>query len=57
MLTPTGIITPSRVNDLIVCTAGEFVLNEGGVVPATCALYHVVLFVYMIRQLEYIMLT
>ena len=39
MLTPTGIITPVRVNGIIlvmllydVCTAGEFVWNEGGVV-------------------------
>jgi hypothetical protein len=40
MLTPTGIITPVRANDLIprkcffyvVGTAGEFVWNEGGVV-------------------------
>ena len=44
MLTPTGIITPVRVNKLkrillyVVCTAGEFVWNEGGVVPATCYL-------------------
>ena len=28
----------------VVCTAGEFVWNEGGVVPATCALYHDVWF-------------
>ena len=44
MLTPTGIITPVRVNELkrmllyVVCTAGEFVWNEGGDVPATCYL-------------------
>ena len=34
MLAPTGIITPVRVNKLILreCTAGEFDWNEGGVV-------------------------
>ena len=34
----TGIITPVRVNEYVVCTAGEFFWNEGGVVPATCYL-------------------
>ena len=24
----------------VLCTSGEFVWNEGGVVPATCTLYH-----------------
>jgi hypothetical protein len=28
----------------VVCTAGEFVWNKGGVVPATCVLYHDVWF-------------
>jgi hypothetical protein len=41
MLTPTGIITPIWVNELrmlLYVVPGEFVWNEGDLVPATCYL-------------------
>jgi hypothetical protein len=37
MLKPTGIITPVGLL-YVLSTAGEFVWNEGGVVPGTCYL-------------------